>query len=83
MVILEVPESVFTASPGYSKTAFLLDFAIWLYEKRRVSLARAARICGQTRFEFQKSLAQLNISLHFSAEDVEHDVAVLDNLFAA
>ncbi len=35
MVLLEVPESVFATSPGYSKTDLLLDFSIWLYEKRR------------------------------------------------
>lgn len=57
-----------------------LDFAVGLYTSHTVGLARAARLAGRTRVEFQRILAERGIPLSYDSEDLEKDIATLKQL---
>ncbi len=49
------------------------ELAVVLYKRRLVSLAKGASIAGLTRLEFQRMLAEHQVSLHITIEDVMDD----------
>ena len=59
-----------------------LDFAVGLYSSRTISLARAARLAGRSRVDFQRILADRGIPLAYDSEDLEEDVTTLKRLVA-
>jgi len=67
-------------SSGLSKQAFLLEIALALYEKEILSLGKAAEMAGKHRLAFQKELSARKIPIHFTIEDVEHDLRTLEAL---
>ena len=50
-----------------------LALALKLYEDDRVTLARAARIAGLNRMEFQREMAARKIPIHYDLEMLEED----------
>ena len=57
-----------------------LDLAVGLYSSRTLSLARAARLAGRSRLEFQKLLSERRIPLAYDVEDIDHDLDTLKHL---
>lgn len=80
MLLLDIP---FKSSPDYSEQDLKVDLAVLLYQKRKISLAKAAEWCGLTRLEFQSAMSKHDVALNYSVEDLRHDIAVLDKLFDA
>jgi predicted HTH domain antitoxin len=54
-----------------------IEVAIYLYEKKRLTLGQAKRLANLDQIAFQKELAKRNIYIHYSIEDFQKD---LDNL---
>ena len=50
---------------------FLVDFACFLYEKRRLTMGRATKLAGMDRISFQKELAKRDIYLNYTEEDID------------
>lgn len=73
---ISIPDEII-AQPGYGKKAFLIDVMVMLYQKERISLAKAAHELGMNRLEFQQLLAQRGIHLHY---DLEGHMKALDKL---
>ncbi len=67
-------------SSGLSEEEFLLELALSLYEKKILSLGKAAQMAGIHRMAFQKELCHRKIAIHFSIEEVEKDLKTLDSL---
>ncbi|MEM1214296.1 MAG: UPF0175 family protein [Bacteroidota bacterium] len=55
----------------------LLDFACYMYEKKRMSTGQARALVGFNQIEFQQALAERGIDIHYSEDDLEKD---LENL---
>lgn len=72
---IEIPDDL-----GVTEEQARLDFAVGIYSSRTASLARAARLAGRSRIEFQRVLAERGIPLAYDAEDLEDDVATLKRL---
>lgn len=72
---LEIP-----ADLGITEEQARLDFAVGLYSSRSASLARAARLAGRSRLEFQRILAERGIPLAYDASDLDEDIATLKQL---
>jgi predicted HTH domain antitoxin len=51
-----------------------LAIALKLYEDERVSLARAARIAGINRLQFQAEMAKRKIPIHYDLQMLEEDL---------
>ncbi len=57
-----------------------IDFAVYMYDKNRLSIGQAKRIAGLSQIEFQKELSKRGISIKYSIEDIEQDLKNLDSL---
>lgn len=58
-----------------------LEFAIWLYEKDKVSLRKAAKIASLHWLDFSKILCERNIpTVKMSKEDFETEVRTVNSL---
>jgi predicted HTH domain antitoxin len=53
------------------------DLAVLLYQRRAVSLAKAAKVAGLTRIEFQRLLASRQIPINYSETDLDADLQTL------
>jgi predicted HTH domain antitoxin len=50
-----------------------IEIAVYLYEKKRLTLGQAKRFAGLDQISFQKELAKRNVFIHYEAEDVMKD----------
>jgi predicted HTH domain antitoxin len=57
-----------------------LDLAVGLYSSHTASLARAARLAGRSRIDFQRILADRGIALAYDSEDLDDDIVTLRRL---
>lgn len=55
----------------------LLDFAVGLFTKRRVTLGRAAAIARLPHLSFQQELGRRGIPMHYDLDDLQADVRTL------
>jgi predicted HTH domain antitoxin len=55
----------------------LLDLAVGLFTKRRVTLGRSAAVARLSQLDFQKELSRRGIPLHYDVADLQADVATL------
>ena len=78
-MIIEIPDDILQKA-HYSETTVRLDFLTLLYQKHVLTLAKAARIAGITRLEFQKALAERAIPIHYTIQDIEMDLKHLREL---
>jgi len=72
---IEIPDDL-----GITEEQARLDFAVGLYSSHTASLARAARLAGRSRVEFQRILAERGIPLAYDSEDLEEDITTLKRL---
>ncbi len=65
---------------GITEEQARLDLAVGLYSSRTLSLARAARLAGLSRLDFQRLLSDRGIPLAYGVEDIDHDLDTLKQL---
>lgn len=64
-----------------SEQEIKLEFAIWLYERDKISLRKAARIASLPWLSFSKILVQRNIpTVKMSNEEFETEVSTVNSL---
>ncbi len=56
------------------------QFSVSLYERKVLSLGKAAALAHLHRIQFQKELAVREIPIHYSEQDLENDLDTLDRL---
>lgn len=57
-----------------SAADLLVDVAVYLYDKERLSIGQARKLAGMDLLSFQKALADRNVYLKYSADDLDADV---------
>ena len=55
------------------------EFAVWLYQRKAVSVAKAASLAEKDRLDFMKLLSEQNISI-YSEEDLAQDLNAIESL---
>jgi predicted HTH domain antitoxin len=65
---------------GLSEREIKEELAIALYQREAVSLAKAAKVAGMTRLEFQRLLASRDIPIQYDVDDLHNDVETLRKL---
>lgn len=78
-MIIEIPDEVMVHAP-LSEQEIKLEVLVVLYQKRVLTLERAARLAGITRLDFQRLLADRNIPIHYDIADLEMDLRHLADL---
>ena len=58
----------------------LLEVAVYLYEKERLSIGQAKDLVGLDLVSFQKELAKREVYLHYDVEDYREDLENLDRM---
>lgn len=61
-------------------TQLTLEVAVYLYEKKTLTLGQAKRLAGLDQIAFQKELAKRDIYIHYEVEDVLKDLQNLHNI---
>ncbi len=51
-----------------------LEFAIWLYQQKRLSLGQARKIAGLNIVSFQKALVVRGLYLNYDLDDLQNDL---------
>ncbi len=51
-----------------------IEIAVYLYEKRRLTLGQAKRLADLDQISFQKELVRRNVYLHIEEKDVLRDI---------
>ena len=74
-----IPDTVL-AETKISSAELRIELAAYLYEKQRLSIGKARKVAGLNLIKFQKELAQRNIFLHLSVQDLETDLKNLNSL---
>lgn len=72
---IEIPDDL-----GVTEEQARLDFAVGLYSSHSASLARAARLAGRSRVEFQRILSERGIPVAYDSSDLDDDIATLKRL---
>ena len=71
---IDIPDSIFATTPQYSPSDLKIDIALWLYERKKLALPRAARLAGLGIIEFSRLLSDRGMGIHYSENDLENDL---------
>jgi predicted HTH domain antitoxin len=65
---------------GLSEAELRVELAVALFQSERLTLARASRLSGMSRLEFQRLLAGRRIAVHYTQAELDEDVQTLADL---
>lgn len=57
-----------------------LEYALKLYQDKKVSIGKAAELSSISIWEFMEKLSQLKIPINYNLEDLENDLKLVKNL---
>jgi predicted HTH domain antitoxin len=77
--MLTIPAEYIKAT-RMTEAELLLEVAVMLFQKEKLSLGQAARLAGIPQYRFQMLLASRGISLHYDVEEFREDVETLKRL---
>jgi predicted HTH domain antitoxin len=72
-MIINIPDERIKAAQ-ISANELLLDIAVYLYDKERLSMAQARKLAGLDIVSFQKALAARNVFIKYDLNDLDTDI---------
>lgn len=63
-----------------SPTELMVDLAVYLYDKERLTMGQAKKLAGLTQLQFQQALAKRNVLIKYDVEDFAKDMDTLNGL---
>jgi predicted HTH domain antitoxin len=73
---LNIPDHLLTES-GLSESDLRLEIALLFYQRRSLSLGKAAEWAGISRFAFQKEMGKRQIPINYGVAEFEEDMDTL------
>ena len=64
----------FLQSAKMTAQELAIEIAVYLYEKKRLTLGQAKRLAELDQISFQKELARRDVYIHLETEDVLQDI---------
>ena len=64
----------FLQSARMTPRELALEIAVYLYDRKRLTLGQARRLSGLDQISFQRELAKRNVFIHYEIEDVLKDL---------
>lgn len=58
----------------------LVDIAVYLYDKKRLTMGQARKLAGLDQLGFQQALAERDVYIRYTIEDLHTDLKNLDSL---
>ena len=74
---IEIPEDILRKS-NLSEKELKLELALFLYQKNILTLESASKLAEVDSYAFQKVLGQNKIPMHYTKEDFENDLQVVN-----
>lgn len=78
-MIINIPDKTLS-DVNISPAELLIDVAVYLYDKQRLSMGQARKLAGLDLLSFQKELAKRNVYLNYNVDDLNKDILNLGNL---
>ncbi len=76
-----VLDDEFVKASRMSGEELKLEFAIWLYEKEKVSLRKASKMAGLHWLDFSKILSERDIpTIRMTDEDLKNEINTVNRL---
>ena len=63
-----------------SPTDLLIDLAVYLYDKERLSIGQAKKLAGLSQVEFQREMSKRGVYIKYDMKDLEKDLDVLNRI---
>lgn len=76
---LTIPDEIIRVT-RMTEADLLTEFAAFLYQSERLTLAQASRLAGMTRLDFQRQLSHRRIPVHYEVDDLAEDVRTLEEM---
>lgn len=70
---INIPDNTLS-DVNISANELLIDLAIYLYDKERLSMRQARKLAGLDILSFQKELAKRNVFLKYDINDLNKDI---------
>lgn len=77
--MVSIPEEFLRATRLTDKE-LLLEIAVMLFQKEKLTLGQAARLAELPQYQFQLLLSSRGISIHYDVEDYKEDLETLKRL---
>lgn len=58
----------------------LVEIAVMLFEREKLTMGQAARLAGMPQFKFQHLLASREIPIHYGIEEYKEDLKTMQSL---
>ena len=75
-------EDEFLLAANLTEAEMRTELAVVLYQKRKLSMGKAAKLAGIPRIQFQFLLASREIPVNYDVEDLKQDLETLRQLDA-
>lgn len=76
---LVIPDKVLQAA-RMTEEEMMLELAVLLFQKGKISLGQAAELAGMSYLQFQMLLASRRIPIHYDIAEFEQDMRTLQEL---
>ena len=80
-VTLDIPDDFVArlqTQPEQADTQLHLELAVALYRQGQLPTGRAAEVAGLSQPEFEEILRRRGVTMPYSLEDLEHDIAYVN-----
>lgn len=77
--MLTIPTDV-VQSTRMTHEELLLEIAVMLFQREKLTLGQAARLAGLSQHRFQMVLASRDISIHYDVDEYRADVETIESL---
>lgn len=74
-----IPDEVLRAA-RLSGEEFLVEVAVYLYDKERLSFGQAKNLAGLNHLDFQKELGKRDVYIKYDIQDWKDDLRTLERL---
>ncbi len=78
-ITLEIPQDVLDTA-RLTADELKVELAVYLYTQERLSVGKARELAGMSLWTFRQLLASRGLSPHYDIDDLEEDVATLQEL---
>jgi predicted HTH domain antitoxin len=63
-----------------SPLELMIDLAVYLYDKERLTMGQAKKLAGLTQLDFQKEMSKRGVNIKYDIDDLEKDLENLNQL---
>jgi predicted HTH domain antitoxin len=75
-MLIEIPDTALEYP--FDRNKMLLEIAIYLFEKDKLTLGKAAELVGIPKMQMQNEIGNRGINMHYDEEMLENDLKAIE-----